>query len=443
MSQISDKKRKRGGDGAANSKKKVVIDAPPPTASVSSVLRPKFCPPVIAVTPGVEMPKDLVFHSYVPKDQSKPKTKQPKHAVDRGLLLHSTSHRSLDYTAKEEESRDSQHLLNHYIGVYDPETGKLQVVEAKKMIVRGAVRSKQAAASSMGERDQKTTMMEQRTDLGQTFGTKKARKVIQERVLNALTPQTKNGDDTPMKIDDASKAILESVGKLTSTMATKEELQAVIDDAKPIPSANLDASEVYDVYNPKSIIGSDILNLVPILEWQEKAKHKESIQVPSQFIASRVNAIATNDTATERLRVMRYMAFVIIFFLRTAPGKERGTRRVPPKEKLREFLSPAPDAVIENIRRKFSDAGTIRKFHIDLLMAHCCVFALIVDNFEVDTEHLRYDLRLDQRTMSQYFYEIGARVKPVKTVSDGRVAHIAKLVIPLDFPKQRQIRARR
>jgi hypothetical protein len=46
----NDKKRKRSGDATSKPKKKVVIDAAPPTATVSSVLRPKFCPPVIGTT---------------------------------------------------------------------------------------------------------------------------------------------------------------------------------------------------------------------------------------------------------------------------------------------------------------------------------------------------------------------------------------------------------
>lgn len=61
----------------------------------------------------------------------------------------------MDYTAKEEGIRGSTPLVNHYVGVYDPKTGKMQVVEAKKMILRGAVRAKQASTAAMGERDAK------------------------------------------------------------------------------------------------------------------------------------------------------------------------------------------------------------------------------------------------------------------------------------------------
>ena len=286
------------------------------------------------------------------------------------------------------------------------------------------------------------SMMDLKTDLGQTFGTKKARKVINERVLNAISPQKKPGDK-PTEIDSAGRAVLDSVGKLTTDMATREQLQAVVDEAKPVPVANLDADEIQDVYAPDAIIGSDILNLVPIREWQEKVRHKEGVQTPSRFVASRVNALAANDSATLRLRVLRYLSFVLIFYLVSKPGRTKGTRRIPPREKLKELLSPAPEAVIENIRRKFSEAGEMRKFHIDLLMTHCCVFASIVDNFTVDTQDLRDDLKTDQKTINQYFYEIGGRVKPVSNKAEGRTTQVARLALPLDFPKQRHIAPKR
>ena len=64
----------------------------------------------------------------------------------RELILHSSEHPKLDYTAQEEESGGADALLKHYVGVYDPETGKMEVMEARKMVVRGSVRAQQAVA---------------------------------------------------------------------------------------------------------------------------------------------------------------------------------------------------------------------------------------------------------------------------------------------------------
>lgn len=41
------------------------------------------------------------------------------------------------------------------MGIYDPKSGKLEVVEAKKMVLRGTVRAKQATDAAMGERNVK------------------------------------------------------------------------------------------------------------------------------------------------------------------------------------------------------------------------------------------------------------------------------------------------
>ncbi|KAF7550927.1 hypothetical protein G7046_g7861 [Stylonectria norvegica] len=443
MASTSMKKRKRDSESVAKPKKKVAIDAPPSTATISSVLRPKFYPPVIATAPGFQLPNNIPFHSYAPKIDPRSKSKQPKSAGEKEFLLHSTAHRSIDYTAKAENTRGAKPSVNHFFGIFDPKTGQLQVVEAKKMVIRGAVRAKQASGAAMGERTGNETHLELKTDLGQTFGTKKAKKAIHDTVLNAIAPPKMPGDNMPTAIDAAARAMLESVGEITSTMASREELQAVVDDAKPVPLANLEATEIQDVYDPKKIIGADILNLVPIREWQEKVQHDEGISVPSRYVAARVKHIAANPDAVTRLRVLRYFTFVFLFFAHTKPGKARGTRQLPSREKLREALAPAPEAVVENIRRKFSDAGTMRKFHIDLLMTHCCAFACIIDNFEVDTQNLRDDLKIDQKTMNSYFKEIGARVKEVRNKELKTKINVARLTLPLVFPIQRHIAPRR
>ncbi|KAG5981246.1 hypothetical protein E4U55_003139 [Claviceps digitariae] len=440
MKPDSRKRRKRDREPPETPEKKVVLDVPAAVASVSSVLRAEFCPPVVATTPGFEIPQNLTFQSYQARDSAETKL---KYGQTKELLLHSTSHPSLDYIAREEGSRQSAPLVNHFIGVYDPKTGKLEVVQAKKMVIRGLVRAKQVAELSTCKKEASESMVDRRVDLGQTFGTKKAKKAIHDKALNAIAPQRKPGE-APAGINWAGKAVLQSVGEITTQMSTKEELQSAVDEAKPVPKANLDAEDIYDVYDPDSIIGANILNLVPIREWQERARHSEGIRTTSRFVAARVNAIATNNDAITRLRVLRYFNFVLTFYLNTKPGKQRGTRQIPPRDKLRELLAPAPEAVVENIRRKFSDAGVVRKFHIDLLMAHCCVYACIVDNFEVDTQNLRDDLRLDQKSINNYFREIGGRVKVVNRKAEGgHTIYLGRLTLPLDFPKQKAMVPRR
>lgn len=89
---------------------------------------------------GVALPSSIPFKPY-----TKPRANAPQKPGRSGaiatteVLLHSSAHPKLDYTVQEEDT-----LQKHYVGVYDPETGKLEVVEARKMEVRAAVRTHQA-----------------------------------------------------------------------------------------------------------------------------------------------------------------------------------------------------------------------------------------------------------------------------------------------------------
>ena len=282
--------------------------------------------------------------------------------------------------------------------------------------------------------------MQARAELTEAFGTRKAKKRLAEETRNAVTPQ-KNADGTPRKLDAASRAILAEIGEKTATMATREELQAATDAAKPVPRPNLDTDDIHDVYDPHVLIGEELLDSVPVMDWWDAVKNKEDLQFPSRFVAARMTRLASTKGATMRLRLLRYILFLIIFYTTTKSGRERGTRQAAPREVLRKLLDPAPDSVIDSIRRRFSDAGTMRGFHIDLLQTHICAFALVVDSFRVELWDLQLDLKLDEKHMIGYFRQIGARVKKIE--EKGRTTQVAELSLPLDLPKQRNFRAGR
>lgn len=284
-------------------------------------------------------------------------------------------------------------------------------------------------------------MTDMKNELGQAFGTKKAKKALVARTENALTPKMdRNGQI--QRLDGAELALMDSIKDSTANMATREELQAVVDGARPVPKGNYEAEDIQDVYDPKEIIGADILYAIPILDWQEKSKKQEEIQVPSRFVANRINRVAANEHAVQRLKMLRYMLFLLVFWVSTGGGKGPGrARKIAKREKLRELMEPAPEAVIESIRRKFSDNGEMRKIHVDLLMTHCCVFASIIDNFDVNTLDLREDLMLEPKEINQYFAEIGARTR--KSKKGDKVENMAKLALPLVFPRLRQHRQAR
>lgn len=438
----SSKKRKHRDDAGAETKlkKKKVSTKSSESQSqnaaikISSVIQTPASPPVIATASGISISKDTKYNTY-----SRRSTKKSKHGAD-DLLLHSSSHRTVDYTAREDKPSvgAGQPLLKHYVGLFDPASGQLQLVEAKSMSIRGSVRTQQAPQKDMESRKLSQTTMNLKADLGQTFGTKKAKKALAAITENAISPRKPQGGDAPQALDASDKALMATIKDVTMSVATKEDLQNAMDAAKPVPRGNYEAEEIQDVYRPENLIGKDILELIQVNDWAEAVKNNEDIQLRSRFVAHRINRIGSGESAVLRLRVLRYLYFLVLLYLTSKKGKDRGTRDVLKKDKLTEELAPAPPPVVESIRRKFSDNGVMRKQHVDLLATHCAAFACILDNFETNTWDLKEDLGLEQKQMTQYFMEIGATMKKVK--AEGRMDSIARLRLPLVFPKIRQMR---
>ncbi|KAL2282742.1 hypothetical protein FJTKL_10364 [Diaporthe vaccinii] len=438
----SSKKRKHRDDAGAETKlKKTKVStkssesqAQKAAIKISSVIQTPASPPVIATASGISISKDTKYNTY-----SRRSAKKSKHGAG-DLLLHSSSHRTVDYTAREDKPSvgAGQPLLKHYVGLFDPASGQLQLVEAKKMSIRGSVRAQQAPQEDMESRKLSQTTMNLKADLGQTFGTKKAKKALAAITENAISPRKPQGGDAPQALDASDKALMATIKDVTMSVATKEDLQNAMDAAKPVPRGNYEAEEIQDVYRPENLIGKDILELIQVNDWAEAVKNNEDIQLRSRFVAHRINRIGSGESAVLRLRVLRYLYFLVLLYLTSKKGKDRGTRDVLRKDKLTEELAPAPPPVVESIRRKFSDNGVMRKQHVDLLATHCAAFACILDNFETNTWDLKEDLGLDQKQMTQYFMEIGAMMKKVK--AEGRMDSIARLRLPLVFPKIRQMR---
>ncbi|KAI1878231.1 uncharacterized protein JN550_000413 [Neoarthrinium moseri] len=445
----SEKKRKRAEDGSSKSRKKVNIQTPAPsqpqTIKVASVKSVRTCPPVIATSPGLSLPESVQFQVYSKLEPSNAKRSKKSAPPPASLALHSSSHRTLDYTVKEDGPAARESHLKHYIGVFDPKTGQLSVMEAKKMAVRGVVRSQKPPEDSPADRALSKTMMELRNDLGEAFGTKKARKAIAAITENAIAPEKAIADagGSPRKLDASAHAMMQSIEEVTQSMATREELQAAVDQAKPVPPGNFDATEIQDVYRPEQMIGTDILSSIPIKDWQDSAKKQVPLALPYQFISMNMYAIASGPQSVQRLRVLRYLNYLVIFLKSAKPGRERGVLRVPQKSSLHEKMEGAPTPVVESIRRKFSHNGEMRKHHKDLLMTYCCALAAILMNYEFETSALRQDLGLDEKQFAQYWREIGGKLAHPAGKTKGTKMQVAKLALPLEFPQVRFVSRRK
>jgi DNA-directed RNA polymerase I subunit RPA49 len=287
-------------------------------------------------------------------------------------------------------------------------------------------------------------MRDARNNLGQTFGTKKSKKAIASFTENAINPlQSRANGGTPVKIDSASKAMLANIAETTAGMSTSAQLADVVEASKPRPRANAEATEVQEVYTVDSLIGSQIMLLIPVRPWSEAMKAKKAIRATSRYVVHRVENHSQN---IEKLKILRYMYFVIRLLDKSRD--RRSEKMLPRHDDLKEAIEDMPSSVLDHFKRNFTTNGTMSKFQVDKITTHLCAMACLVDNYDVDLWDLQEDLKLETRSMSQYFMEIGARILALGAVESRKLDRAvaaqrkrAVLKLPLVYPKQNFSRA--
>ena len=206
----------------------------------------------------------------------------------------------------------------------------------------------------------------------------------------------------------------------------------------------LDPLQIYTVDN---VVGLDTMKLIPVKRWVDSMNAKKEIQTSSRFVARRMQAHFKNP---EKLKLLRYMLLLIDLYNASKPG--RHGRTLPRREDLKKVLGDMPEAVLEGVKRKFTEGGQMSKQMTDSMFMYLCALAMMVDSAEVDIWDLKDDLKLETREMSVYFMQIGAKIVPLgeaerrkKGLEKVAAAQhkVAKLRAPLKYPQVSQGRARK
>ena len=241
----------------------------------------------------------------------------------------------------------------------------------------------------------------------------------------------------------------------SATIATAEVLQALVDDAKPRPKPNTETEVLADVYPIEDLVGTATLEVISVNPWIDKVEAGEDVRTHSRFVSRRlVRTVKSKDVL--KIKALRYLLLLLDWHTALKPGGREGKKLPSNKDDLRNAVStsgPISSAVMDNVRRQFArDGATLNKWAIDYLMTHICALALHVDDFSTDVYDLREDLKLEMKDVREYFAELGCKLSaPTEaererhgwSKADAAVHRIAKLRVPLQFPKTRLGRRKR
>lgn len=196
-------------------------------------------------------------------------------------------------------------------------------------------------------------------------------------------------------------------------MTTQAELQATVDDSKPRPKANLEATALADVYSIELLVGKDMLRQLPIREWEERIQENREVLMKSRFVSKRIEQVVKGGDI-KKIKLLRYMLILLDFFS-ALKGTSREGRKVLPNKDLVPLLGVS-EGIVSQIRKRFVEDGgyihmllanqnvcllilrsLMNKWHIDNLITHLAAMACVIDEFNIDTYELKEDLRLDTK----------------------------------------------
>ncbi|KAF2854383.1 DNA-directed RNA polymeras-like protein I 49 kDa polypeptide [Plenodomus tracheiphilus IPT5] len=435
---MSEKKRKRHGENGERPAKKAAT-TPTGTAAVELLENKELLGPVLAATPGLKIPSQIKFKPYK-------RTKILPKGESTELLFQSSDHPRLDYLAQEEYDGSAESQLKDYLGVYDPVTSKLQIVPVKRVVVRSTLRSEteEMREEQARKEAQLGNITAKRAALAAEFGSKKSRKALEDRTLNAIH-SGKPGDPSTAQNDAVAENVLTNMANNGVAMPTKAELEAAVDSSKPRPTPNMAAEYPGDVYTIDNIVGSELMTMLEVKDWVEASEAGLGVAVSSKFVAKRIVKLARGKQI-QKLKVLRFILLCINFNAALQGSGGSRPKKIPIKGKLEAVMGDdTPAGCVLAIRRKFaSEGGDMPRWNIDNLMTHIAAAALIVDDHEVDMNDLREDLKLENKEIKQYFMELGCKLsaptqtdmaKRKLTKAESANHFIAKLKLPLSFPR--------
>lgn len=377
---------------------------------------------------AVQVPTDTEFQVFSRRMDKK--TQQ--------LLVHGES-AGIEYEGQTQPDQ-SQYM----VALYDADTGNVELYPGAAYVEMGTVVSKLKKSSQPEIKSKDIARVAQRNTLGETFGTRKAKKAITDQVVNRI--------DTGM-LEDIEGELVDAVATTTANLPTQDQMEATMLQNRPIPPHNPAAEKREDIY--------PLHGIVPKREWaairvdavlREKDADARKALMPSgttEFVAARLVTCTDAAKHTEKLQLLYYVGLLMAVY--------SGRKSVRNKTGLVKLLNNPPDLLVTGILDRFvgvqggSEFGRSkeRAFYMDSahetkLLCYLLALMLRLDNYVLEVLPLAAQLGLKPSRLSEVMRQLGCLVKNASAVQAEALGltkqaaatyKIATLSAPLKLPE--------
>ncbi|EDO19068.1 hypothetical protein Kpol_2000p33 [Vanderwaltozyma polyspora DSM 70294] len=355
---------------------------------------------------GFNVPNETSFELYKKKNS------------DGEFVVHGENSR-LEYEGSTDSTASDS--VQYVVGVYDPSKKNIKLYKAPlvqcKVISKSSKKLKGPKIKS-----NETRMSILRNALGEAFGTKKAKKAIMDLEKNRVDAD---------KLVESAIDIVDSVKAASKDLPSKADLDEMVSNDRPTPLANVEATDVEEIYPINNIIPKrewQFIRVGPIIKEEDQEQKLEMFPyTKSQYISKKLSTLSQSNNMT-KLQLLYYLSLLLGVY---------DNRRANNKDKLLEKLNSPPEILIDGVLDRFtiSRPGQFgkskdRSYFIDpqnedRLLCFILTIILHLDNFIVEISPLAQELGLKPSKVVSLFRILGCIVKGA-TVSQAEAFGIPK-----------------
>lgn len=357
------------------------------------------------------------FHAPI---DTKFKLYRNKHSNDQ-YILHGENDR-LEYIGQ----TDSESVTGsqYVVGVFNKKKNSVDLYKAPVLVSKVVSKSKRDLAGPKIKNQGQVRGSVLRNALGEAFGTKKAKKAISDLERNRVDSD---------KLVDVAVDIVDTVKSASKGLPTRKEMEASVSNDRPTPLANLDATDVEQIYPVENIIPSRELQSIRVngilkeKDIEKKLDFFPYIPKSTKYIKKKLD-IFKEPSQIVKLQLLYYLTLLLGVY---------ENRRCRSKDKLMEKLNSPPESLVDGILERFTVArqgafgrSKNRSFFVDphnedKLLCYILVIMLHLDNFIVEISPVAQDIGLKPSKITSLFRIIGCVVKSA-TVAQAEAFGISK-----------------
>lgn len=294
-------------------------------------------------------------------------------------------------------------MFRYLIGVKRKNSDTVTFQEAPLYIVNRQIRSLAHQTKQQIEDDNKDRM-KARNALGETFGTKKAKKAIKEAERNHVDIEA---------MANVAGYIQQDISENTDILPTRESIKATSDSQRPLPPYNENGDGLEEVYKTSNIVTDPEMNSIRLDKILTSPDSKTIGSLlpsgeSSNYIIERLIALKDvkgSKSNRTKMKLLVYMSYLYAF---------RSLGRLS-RSKVQEKTN-APGTIIEGLFSKFTETPrgstktTVTPFTQSKLLSYILVLALHIDDNSVDPSPIAKELALPITKVNETFKSIGCSI---------------------------------